>query len=418
MITTIRVTNRRRIRDCQELLLFHGPRSRDGVPEGTPSSAAGLWGGNGTGKSSLVDQIAWIGDGIRDRGAAWRPMIPVEGNRESEGGKARETTCMIGGLDAEGRYEYTLTATAEAITQEELWYQPHERNGGAGTERRGDGIVLSRTEHAVTIGGGVRDDGTQVDSFETRTPVLAHTAADQAPAMRTVRREILGIRVVRPDADIGDDLALTARTAESDGPPRSLAGIRRQLVHGLLENVGVHLRGLDEETSRISREVREAIASAGRGARRAAAIAGHAAHVLTHGGLLVVDPIDSGIHSVWSRQLVETFTRQPQAGRRRGQLLFTTGSSDLLTALPPDQVWLADAAGERNPATMDSLGSFKNVNAARLRRDYELGRYGGVPGDTPVALQGARNELYRRQRRTADDAAAAGADARGEEAAR
>ncbi|MCY4508844.1 MAG: hypothetical protein OXG35_18090, partial [Acidobacteria bacterium] len=387
MITTIRVTNRRRIRECQELLLFHGPGSADGIPEGTPSSAAGLWGGSGTGKSSLVDQIAWIADGIRDTGEAWRPMVPIENNRGWAGETPGETTCMIGGLDAEGRYEYTLSATTETITDEELWYQPHERSGEADAEHRASGIILARTKHAVTTSSGVCEDGTQIRSFERRTPVLAHAAADQTPAMRAVRREILGIRIVRPDGDIRDDLALTARTAESDGPTRSLAGIRRQLVHGLLENIGLHLGALDEQTSRISREVREAIASAGRGAQGAAAIAGHAAHVLIHGGLLVVDPIDSGIHSIWSRQLVETFMQQPHAGRRRGQLLFTTGSSDLLTALPRDQVWLADAVGERNPATIDSLASFKNVDAARLRQDYELGRYGGVPGDNPVTLQ-------------------------------
>ena len=69
--------------------------------------------------------------------------------------------------------------------------------------------------------------------------------------------------------------------------------------------------------------VRDRVADAGDGARRAAVIAAEAATVPSEGGLLVVDPLDVGIHPLWCRQLIDTFAGQPAEHSNRGQLFFT-----------------------------------------------------------------------------------------------
>ena len=396
MITSIQVRNRRLIRKYPALMLFHGPKSR--VPEVTPTSAAGIWGGQGTGKSSLVDQIAWLAHGVQDNGAAWRQSIPIEPNHEPGRDDEKTTTCVIRTLDESGEYEYALTATAEGITAEQLWHRP----GTPGDDGPHGKIVFTRSTHSITMDSDLTKAGLDVGPDDTRMPVLANDAADQNPVTRTIRNEIRRITVVRPSEEIYGDFEIAARAIEVEEPGQSPAGLRRRLIQGLLENLGIKLGNLDDEPSRT---VRDRLGAAGDGALRATAIAVHAAHALTHGGLLVVDPIDSGIHGAWSRQLVETFTGQPETSLKRGQLLFTTGSIDLLTALPHDQVWLADLVNSHH-AIIESLASFKNIERTKLREAYEAGRFGGVPGHAPTTLQRTRNEIYKRQREEAAGAAA------------
>ena len=391
MITAIQTGNRRLIREEQELALFHGPNSL--VPEGTPTSAAGIWGGHGTGKSSLVDQIDWLASVMRNNGAAWRRSIPIEPNHEPGRDDEETTSCTITTLDDSGEYKYTLTATAERITAEKLWHHP---DGPAGNRPYGS-LVLARDEHGITNDEVLRQAGAEIKPEDARMPVLASQAADGNPLTQAIRNEIRRITIVHPCENIDGDLELTARAAEVEGPGRSPAGLRRRLVKGLLENLGIELEDLDDAPSRT---VREKLATAGDGALRGAAVAVHAAHALTHGGLLVVDPIDSGIHGVWSRQLVDTFRGQPETSLERGQLLFTTGSVDLLTDLPQDQVWLTDRVSP-HPAKVESLATFKDVEPTRVRRAYEVGRFGGVPGHTPTALQRARNNRYTQQQANA-----------------
>ena len=389
MITEIRVKNRRRLRDEQSLMLFHTPGPIS--PTGTPTTVAGIWGTHGTGKSSLVDQIEWLVNGITDGGSSWRGMIPVEANREPGGTQPKTTSCRINTLNPTAEYEYKLSATKERIIEEQLWRRPR-----TSIEETSEKVVLllERIEDAVTRHHGTSNIRTTISPEHVRKPVLGSEDAAQYPMVRAIRDEIRGIRIVRPGSNIRDDLELTARTAEAEGPAGSPAGLRRRLVKGLLENLEIELEDLDETPSQT---VRPRLAAAGNGARRAAAITGHAAHALTEGHLLVVDPIDIGIHGVSNRALIETFRGQPEESLTRGQLLFTTNSVDLLTDLPANQVWLLDLESP-DRSKLESLSSFKNVDPTTVRRAYEVGRFGGVPPCTSVALQEARNEVYQQQR--------------------
>ena len=396
MITAIRVRNRRAIRDEQSLLLIHGPESD--APEGAPSSAAGIWGPNGSGKSSLIDQILWLS--CRLTGVAnWKHEIPLEGNR-SGGRKARKlSTCVIETRDETGDYEYTLSATAEKITTEQLVYRPDPAS-----ELRE--MVLDRDRRHVGNGAGIWTDGSTIEPDQARTPMLATKDADNHPATAAMRREIANVSVVRSSNsyELDGHLALAVAAAETDETASSPRGLRRRLLQGLLENLGIKLENL---TDKGSRKIKAKLEEAGDSALLGVAVAVHAAHALTDGGLVIVDPIDCGIHSTWTRQLIETFKGQPAGSLKRGQLVFTTGSKDLLTELAADQVWLMDRT-EPDGAIIESLGSFHGVDKTNVRRAYEVGRFGGVPGDEPLALQRARNTLYGRQK----DAAAPGAAGR------
>ena len=394
MITAIRVHNRRAIRDEQSLLLIHGPESD--APEGAPSSAAGIWGPNGSGKSSLIDQILWLSyclTGVAD----WKHQIPVETNRSGGGNAEKLTTCVIETRDETGDYEYTISATPEEITTEQLVHRPDPAS------KAGE-VVLDRSTRDVRTAAGIWTDGSTIGPDQARTPMLATKDADKHPATAAIRREIANVSVVRSSNsyELDGHLALAVAAAETDEAASSPGGLRRHLLQGFLENLGIELGDL---TDKGSRNIKAKLEDAGDSTLLGVGVAVHAAHALTHGGLVIVDPIDCGIHSAWSRQLVETFKNQPAGSMKRGQILFTTGSTDLLTELAPDQVWLMEG-NKPHGAIIESLGSFHNVDRTNVRRAYEVGRFGGVPGNAPRALQRARNDLYGRQK----DAGAPGAD--------
>ena len=397
MITAIRVHNRRAIRDEQSLLLIHGPESD--APEGAPSSAAGIWGPNGSGKSSLIDQILWLSyrlTGVTD----WKHQIPVETNRSGGGNAEKLTTCVIETRDETGDYEYTLGATPEEITTEQLVHRPD-------TASKAGEVVLDRSARDVRTGAGIWTDGSTIGPDQAQTPMLATKNADNHPATAAIRREIANVSVVRSSNsyELDGHLALAMAAAETDGAASSPGGLRRRLLQELLENLGIELEDL---TDKGSRNIKAKLEDAGDSALLGVGVAVHATHALTHGGLVIVDPIDCGIHTAWTRQLIETFKGQPAGSVKRGQLLFTTGSTDLLTELAADQVWLMDR-NEPDGARIESLGSFQGVEKTNVRRAYEVGRFGGVPGNTPPTLQRARNALYSRQK----EAETPGADERG-----
>ena len=386
MITVIRVSNRRAIRHELSLLLIHGPRSD--APEDAPTSAAGIWGPQGSGKSSLIDQLLWLK--CRVTGVAdWKHRIPLEANR-SGGLKGRKlSTVVIETRDETGDYEYTLGATPEEITTEQLVYWPDP----ASDVRE---MVLDRDRRHVGNGAGVWTDGSTIEPDQARTPMLATKNAEKHPATAAMRREIANVSVVRSSNsyELDGHLALAVAAAETKEAASSPGGLRRRLLQGFLENLGIDL---DDLTDKGSRNIKAKLEDAGDSALLGVSVAVHAAHALTHGGLVIVDPIDCGIHSAWSRQLVETFKSQPAGSMKRGQILFTTGSTDLLTEVAPDQVWLMEG-NKPHGAIIENLGSFHNVDRTNVRRAYEVGRFGGVPGNAPPALQRARNALYSQQK--------------------
>ena len=211
------------------------------------------------------------------------------------------------------------------------------------------------------------------------------------PVSAALNRQLEAIRTVRPLGRIDKALEATADICSAPGPGDSPAGLRRQIAAALLQQAGIDV---DDGESDPCPQVAERIAGAGDGARRDAAIAGAAAEVLAAGSLLVVDPSDAGVHTVWQQVLVDCFTRQPKARKQRAQLFVTTVSSDLIETIARDQVWLVETGPQGS--TVYSLADFdeEEMEAGSRRRRYEVGRYGGIPDPTPVGLQLACHDAF------------------------
>ena len=116
------------------------------------------------------------------------------------------------------------------------------------------------------------------------------------------------------------------------------------------------------------------------GTRNLLFLAGPVLDILRKGLTLVIDELDTSLHTLLLRELVRLFHR-PEVNTGGAQLIFTTHDTSLLDApdlFRRDQVWFVEK--DRDQATaLVGLSEFSPRKNEALERGYLLGRYGGVP---------------------------------------
>ncbi|MDP3079301.1 MAG: ATP-binding protein [Brevundimonas sp.] len=110
--------------------------------------------------------------------------------------------------------------------------------------------------------------------------------------------------------------------------------------------------------------------------------------VLENGLTIVVDELDSSLHSFALRYLLESYFTSAAGEGKGGQLLFTTHDSLTMDAevLHRDQIWLV----ERNPrrgTTLRPLSDYEVRSNESYHAGYLRGRYGGVPVTGPRTVR-------------------------------
>ena len=101
---------------------------------------------------------------------------------------------------------------------------------------------------------------------------------------------------------------------------------------------------------------------------------------LESGSVLVVDEIESSMHPLLTRHLIE-MVQDDAINTNHAQLIFTTHDTGLLdlTLLRRDQIWFA----EKNEKTMQTdiyaLTEFSPRKGENIAKGYLQGRYGAIP---------------------------------------
>ncbi|UGT64201.1 AAA family ATPase [Nocardia asteroides] len=119
------------------------------------------------------------------------------------------------------------------------------------------------------------------------------------------------------------------------------------------------------------------------------AIAVPALEALRKGGLLLVDEIDASLHPHLLEVLLGAFA-DPLVNNRQAQLIFTSHESYVLSPLSevklePEQVWLTDKS-YAGVTELTCLADFPKHPDANVARRYLTGRYGGTPRLSPSTL--------------------------------
>lgn len=103
---------------------------------------------------------------------------------------------------------------------------------------------------------------------------------------------------------------------------------------------------------------------------------------LENGHTMVVDELDSSLHPLVVRKLVQIFNSK-DTNPFGAQLIFTTHDTSLLqgvgnTLLRRDQIWFVEKDDDQ-ATTLYSLAEFSTRKGEAFERGYFQGRYGGLP---------------------------------------
>ncbi len=372
-------------------------------------TVAGIYGANGSGKTNLIDALAWLSHAVAVSLRAWEDAIPCDPFSFASGPPQPSyygIEFIVGGV----RYRYELEVDESRVVFEALYSYPHRRRRTL-FERRGDDLAFRR---GTRLTGGGRE-------LITPTTLTMSAASRLTEEIDRVARWLRGISFVGfwPRAFLGRNARFnrpsvrwtphdwdclidvfyetTSRSQrDSDTPARHDRSQHRDLALALLKFADLGVQDV---------EVVDEAPGLGRGGRRLRLlhdIVGEAHPLelgdesdgtltwlglipgllvaLEEGGLIVVDELDASLHPVISGKLVELF-QDPATNRCGAQLIFTTHDTSLLGCLNRDEVWLTskrrDGSTELTP-----LSDFRSTSVRRstnLERGYLQGRFGGIP---------------------------------------
>ncbi len=116
------------------------------------------------------------------------------------------------------------------------------------------------------------------------------------------------------------------------------------------------------------------------GTRNLLLVAGPVLDILRKGYTLIIDEIDTSLHTLLVQEMVRLF-HDPETNAAGAQLIFTTHDTSLLNApglLRRDQVWFTEKDADQ-ASSLISLSEFSPRKNEALERGYLTGRYGGIP---------------------------------------
>ncbi|MDE0107788.1 MAG: ATP-binding protein [Bryobacterales bacterium] len=416
MLLRFQVSNHRSILEPVELSMIAVDKDReatrrfDGVSEHV-LTAAGIYGPNASGKSNVLDAMAWLSMAVARSLRGWTEYIPRDAHRFSRG-PASPTEFDLD-LEVDGvRYTYRLELNDSAVLFESLDSYPQGRRRNLFTRAEGEidfrrglsgthGIQALLTPTTLALSAGRRVGASDLRGvaralssmrilrprnrrirwaggivhFDSTEELLADEEADQPPLFDTEqdRSAVTGRRSAMEllrFADSGiNDFAMTEEESERFGVLRR----RLRLIHrGEGESV---VFGLEDESDGTQTWFR---------------LIGPAFAALRRGRVLLLDEIDASLHPRLSARLIEIF-QDPQTNSRGAQLVFTSHDTSLLNSLNRDEVWLTERAPNATTRLI-GLAEFRGERVRKsvnLERAYLQGRFGAVPEVDQAAVRRA-----------------------------
>lgn len=380
MLRSFRVTNHRSFRDEQELLLI--PAYRSGAPV---VPVAAVFGANASGKSNLLDALAWMRDAVLDSYRSWEPESGIPRNRfRLDPTSAAKSSGFVVDLLLDGvQFVYGFSASSLAIEEEWLHTYPHGRDrvvferhgrqvelGSTVPERRGRAELLESLlrDNALLLSTAVQAgqpevrpvyrwfrDGLRMLGARRASAGTLHTLADQVLATVTAHPEFVDLLRL---ADLG------INSIEVTQWPADAAGVRELWFRHGPDDIPLGLGDQSHGTLAWIEILLAAVAA------------------IEDGALLATDEIDASLHPRLTARLIELF-HSPDTNPRGAQLLFTTHDATLLgtslgeEVLRRDEIWFVEK--QDGASRLYPLSDFHPRTGENRERRYLAGSYGAVP---------------------------------------
>lgn len=402
----VRATNHKSFRGVSELDLtrpgFTTNRPRKGKSwDNVTYPAIVLYGANGSGKSNMLDALRFICEAIHKSASSWLDNETMVRSpfRLTQEGRQSPSDYEIDFVHEDIRYHYTFTIDAEGIVAEQLIQYRSSRPAVLLERSRSDKIC--RVEHEDFDGVNPR----ALAWATIRVNAIETTSNLRQVAQALVDGFVLGGSVpgsmgfylehmIDSDRVSPEFLARLAQVADtgianiyvSEPDHRLPFKIRRKRLvfeHGGADEGG-DLMIRDESSGTLSWLV----------------LMLHAWEALTHGGVYVVDELDSSLHPKLCELIYSLFT-DPHTNKHGAQIIATTHDVSLLSVgktlgMEKPQFWMVEKNfyGE---SEIFSLADFADLRAgSNLERQYLSGRLGAIPTIDPIflynALQGSDDE--------------------------
>ncbi|WP_073840192.1 AAA family ATPase [Micromonospora sp. CB01531] len=378
-------------------------------------TVAGIYGPNASGKSNVLDALAWISEAVGTSLRGWDEFIPREPFKFGDGPtltSSFEVEMMVNGV----RYTYSVVVDDSEVAFEGLSSYPErrrrslfERDGMDLHFRRGLGGLSGGTRELLTpttlaLSAAMRFEDPDVRSFGRALANIGVLGVRRRPRSRRyfgssfnhIRRYSTE-RMFFDSVDPNQLPLFSEPEVDRLGSRESALALLRfadlgiddvQVVEeGIAEAAGTSVASMPE-TRRYLRLIHRAadqhmpfdLVEESEGTQTWFRLIGPTVRALRTGQTLLFDEIDASLHPKLSARLLELF-QDPETNPRGAQLIFTTHDTSLLNHLNRDEVWLTekDSDGSTSLTALAEYGGDKVRRSLNLEKAYLQGRFGAVP---------------------------------------
>jgi uncharacterized protein len=417
MLVEFRVKNFRSLRDEQVLSLV---ASKDKSLEDTHTLSTGVnavsrllrsavvYGANAGGKSNLIKALQYMRGVVLESATVIQPgqTFAVQAFRLDGVSATQPTEFEVTFILGDVRYQYGFAMTPQRVVSEHLlvykafkpqrWFERHfDADSGKDVYEFGPGLKGAKNlwegatrPNALFLSMAVQLNSDALrpvfDWFSTGL-VLFNEQAQLSPQISIqMLKQVDGRKQIcefLTAADISiSDIEVVTRKVPSQA-------VHFDLVAGKTE---VRSEEVEEHQLRFSHVTEDGKAvfdlmDESNGTRNLLFLAGPVLDILSKGLTLVIDELDTSLHTLLVRELVRLFHR-PETNTGGAQLIFTTHDTSLLDApdlFRRDQVWFVEKDKDQASALV-ALSEFSPRKNEALERGYLMGRYGGVPFLNPA----------------------------------
>ena len=420
MLLRFQVSNHRSFLDPVEISMIAVDRDRpaargfDLLSERVLTVAA-IYGPNASGKSNLLNAIAWLSNAVHRSLRGWDEFVPRDSHSFGKGPalpSVFDIDLVVDGV----RCAYRLEVDDSAVLYESVHSYPEQR-------RR---LLFERHKDELLIRRGLGGAGAIQELLTPTTLALSTAMRLRTPEIGDVGRAIAGMRTMgirrvgnpypggrwRPYGASTATWSLFSAESNSDHSTSGDAFDDRQLALDLIrwadpgindveivevEESDDHLRsGVRRPPRKQLRFVRRVgdeeypldYSQESAGTRMWFGLMGPALGVLRTGTVLLFDEIDASLHPRLSARLIELF-QDPKTNPHGAQLVFTTHDTSLLNVLNRDEVWFTekDTDGSSSLTALAEFGGERVRKSLNLERAYMQGRFGAIPEVDQIAIR-------------------------------
>lgn len=278
------------------------------------------------------------------------------------------------------KYEYTYSYIRERIVSESLYHWPNGR----------EALVFSRELSQYKFTENRKEQQTLAGRTPENKLYLVSSNEWNAPQTELAYRWFSEKLLSHDTHDTPDATIKAIKGNASDNPVRDQ--VIRELLHADLGivSVGVTEDKNDQKPSVLmvhrtkdldgGKSFPMPLEEESLGTQRFFSRIGPWLDALDKGGVLFVDEIDSSMHPLLTKRLVEMM-QDSEINTNHAQLIFTTHDTILLdlTLLRRDQIWFAEKYPDTLGTSIFSMWDFSVRKDENIQKGYLQGKYGAIP---------------------------------------